>query len=95
MRNLKIHSLPSAKEWVDRDEIMLHACFQILVDFIDKEHGDTHKLDTISARTENELNDKMNWEEYDDNNNNIELILICGTIILFFMLLFWTINKLN
>ena len=58
-------------------------------------NNNTHKLDTNSARTENELNDKMNWEEYDDNNNNIELILICGTIILFFMLLFWTINKLN
>jgi len=95
MRNLKIHSLPSAKEWVDRDEIMLHACFQILVDFIDKEHGDTHKLDTISARTENELNDKMSWNEPDDNDSNIDLILICGTIIIFLIFLYWIIKKLN
>jgi len=42
MRHLKIESLPNAKTWLDRDEIMLHACFQILQDFIDKEQGDTH-----------------------------------------------------
>lgn len=39
MRLLKIHSLPSTKQsgWVDRDEIMLHACFQILIDCVEKE----------------------------------------------------------
>jgi hypothetical protein len=42
MRLLKIESLPDTKQWVDRDEIMLHACFQILKDFIEKENGDTH-----------------------------------------------------
>lgn len=42
MRYLKIESLPSAKEWVDRDDIMLHACFQILKDCVEKEHVDTH-----------------------------------------------------
>lgn len=43
MRILKIDSLPSVNEdWVDRDEIMLHACFQILEDCIEKEHVDTH-----------------------------------------------------
>lgn len=35
MRNLKIHSLPSGS--VDRDEILLHASFQILVDFLERE----------------------------------------------------------
>ena len=42
MRYLKIDSLPKATEWVDKDEIMLHACFQLLQDCIDKEHVDTH-----------------------------------------------------
>jgi hypothetical protein len=42
MRYLKIESLPSAKEWTDRDNIMLHACFQILKDCVEKEHVDTH-----------------------------------------------------
>lgn len=42
MRILKINSLPSSKNWVDRDEIMLHACFQILEDCIKKEKVDTH-----------------------------------------------------
>jgi len=32
MKNLKIHTLE--KGWQDRDEIMLHALFQILVDFV-------------------------------------------------------------
>jgi hypothetical protein len=39
MRHLKISTLPSAKYWHDRDSIMLHACFQILVDFVEKEDG--------------------------------------------------------
>jgi hypothetical protein len=43
MRNLKIESLAAVTEaWIDKDEIMLHACFQILKDYVEKEHGDTH-----------------------------------------------------
>ena len=42
MRTLKIQSLPNAKQWVDRDTLMLHACFQILTDFIELEKGDNH-----------------------------------------------------
>jgi len=42
MRTLKINSLPSSKDWIDRDMIMLHACFQILTDCIEKEKVDTH-----------------------------------------------------
>lgn len=42
MRTLKIESLPLAKNWVDRDEIMLHSCFQLLKDCVEKEHVDTH-----------------------------------------------------
>jgi hypothetical protein len=41
MRFLKIESLPSAKNWVDRDQIMLHSCFQILKDCVEKENVDT------------------------------------------------------
>ncbi len=40
MRTLKIETLPPAKDnWIDRDTIMLHACFQLLVDFVEKEDG--------------------------------------------------------
>ena len=42
MRILKIDSLPNVKQWVDRDHIMLHACFQILQDCVEKENVDTH-----------------------------------------------------
>lgn len=43
MRVLKIQSLePVSKGWRNRDEIMLHACFQILKDCVEKEHVDTH-----------------------------------------------------
>jgi len=41
MRKLKIKTLPR-KSWVDKDEVMLHACFQLLVDYIEQEKGDTH-----------------------------------------------------
>lgn len=52
MKYLKIHTLK--KGWQDRDEIMLHAVFQILVDFVEQEKpdeivdwnaDDTHKRD--------------------------------------------------
>lgn len=42
MRILKIESLPKSFEWVDRDYLMLHACFQILKDCIEKEKVDKH-----------------------------------------------------
>ena len=42
MRILKIDSLPSANQWIDRDYLMLHACFQILQDCVEKEKVDEH-----------------------------------------------------
>ena len=43
MRKLKIESLQSKKQgWVDRDVIMLHSCFQLLKDCVEKENIDTH-----------------------------------------------------
>ncbi|MFT5368682.1 MAG: hypothetical protein ACI8V2_003649 [Candidatus Latescibacterota bacterium] len=35
MRKLKIHTLN--KGWCDKDEVLLHAAFQILVDFVERE----------------------------------------------------------
>ena len=43
MRILKIYSLPKTTiKWVDRDEIMLHACFQILQDCMELEELSSH-----------------------------------------------------
>lgn len=44
MRILKIESLApkSETDWIDRDEIMLHSCFQILKDCVEKERVDSH-----------------------------------------------------
>lgn len=42
MRILKIKSLPKSKTWVDRDTVMLHACFQILEDCVELEKVDEH-----------------------------------------------------
>lgn len=42
MRTLKIESLPNARQWVDRDELMLHACFQILQDCVELEEVEKH-----------------------------------------------------
>lgn len=38
MKLLKITTLD--KGWHDRDEILLHAAFQVLVDFVEREHPD-------------------------------------------------------
>ena len=38
MKILKIHSLD--KGWCDKDHVMLHAAFQLLVDFVEKEKPD-------------------------------------------------------
>jgi hypothetical protein len=37
---LKIHTLDH--RWHDKDEILLHAAFQLLVDFVEKEQPDKH-----------------------------------------------------
>jgi ssDNA-specific exonuclease RecJ len=43
MRNLKIKTLYPVKEgWCDKDMIMLHACFQLLTDFVEQEDGLNH-----------------------------------------------------
>lgn len=61
MRMLKIHSLPKAKHWIDRDVIMLHACFQILQDYIEKEEGDTHCCYEVHKEFVDEVRFLYNW----------------------------------
>jgi hypothetical protein len=36
MKRLSIPTLPP-REWVDKDYVLLHACFTVLVDYIEKE----------------------------------------------------------
>jgi len=55
MRYLKIHTLE--KGWCDKDEILLHAAFQLLIDFIEQE-----KPDKIVDWNANELHRKA-WKE--------------------------------
>jgi hypothetical protein len=55
MRYLKIETL--SKEWRDRDEVLLHAAFQVLVDFVEKEHPER-----IIDWNSNELHRKA-WRE--------------------------------
>ena len=69
MRNLKINSLPPLKEWVDRDDIMLHACFQILKDYIDKEKGDTHCNYEAHKEFVDEVRFLYNWWLKRKNDN--------------------------
>lgn len=75
MRILKITTLPPAKEaWIDRDMIMLHACFQLLVDFVEKEDGlnhcnyEAHKKDIDECKY---LYDW--WKENNSDLTNLEV----------------------
>lgn len=53
---LKIESLP--KDWRDKDDVLLHACFQILKDFVEQENEMIEVIDwkaseeTIKAKAE-------------------------------------------
>ena len=38
---LRIRSIPPKSPWRDKDDVMLHACFQLLVDFVEKEKPQT------------------------------------------------------
>ncbi len=58
MRTLEIKSLPP-KAWVDKDEIMLHACFQVLDDFMVNESEHIHP--EYHADELREFNELLNW----------------------------------
>ena len=61
MRTLKINSLPSKKRWIDRDFIMLHACFQILQDCVEEEKVDTHCDYETNKNFVDEVRFLYNW----------------------------------
>lgn len=76
MRYLKIYSLPKSNIWLDRDEIMLHACFQILQDCVEKEHVDTHCDYEVHKEFVDEVRFLYNWwlkrKNNDSYDNDIE-----------------------
>jgi len=62
MRILKIESLPrKSGSWVDRDEIMLHSCFQLLKDCVEKERVDTHCNYETHKESVDEIRFLYNW----------------------------------
>lgn len=63
MRYLKIQSLPKSDTWIDRDYIMLHACFQILKDAVEKEGVDTHVHYESCKEFVDEVRFLYNWWE--------------------------------
>lgn len=79
MRILKIDSLPNTKQWVDRDHMMLHACFQILQDCVEKENLDTHCNYETHKDFVDEVRFLYNWwnsrknkdEDNDDEDNEM------------------------
>lgn len=85
MRILKIDSLPNAKQWVDRDEIMLHACFQILQDCVEKGHVDTYCHYEHHKEFVDEVRFLYNWwlgrknsdtsDNYDVDDEDDEMLL--------------------
>ncbi len=60
---LKIDSL--SEEWCDKDSVMLHACFQLLKDFIEKEdiqHSrNDWNADEKHIAAKSEIDELYNW----------------------------------
>jgi hypothetical protein len=62
MKILKIRSLEG--RWVDKDEILLHAAFQLLQDFVEKEHPEKTidwKHDATHARAWRDISSLYRW----------------------------------
>ena len=75
MRLLKIQTLPPTKEsWCDRDYIMFHACFQLLVDWVEKEDGLNHCNYEAHKETLDVLKELYDWwksiEDYSKDFEN-------------------------
>lgn len=81
MRTLKINSLPPEKEWVDRDVIMLHACFQILEDCVEEEEVDTHCNYETHKESVDEIRFLYNWwkarkvKDWSDDEEDDEMLI--------------------
>ena len=59
---LTIHTLRAG--WHDRDEVMLHAAFQLLADFVEQEFPDRHidwSYDAVHRRAWKEIRDLYQW----------------------------------
>lgn len=64
MRLLEISTLPPKEEWVDADEVMLHACFEILKECVDKEGVLDHvNPETNQKKWIEEVKALYNWWE--------------------------------
>lgn len=72
MRILKIQSLPSAKQWQDKDIIMFHACFQLLTDFVEKEDGLTGWSHKDYEPTTTELRRLYDWWQENKETASID-----------------------
>jgi hypothetical protein len=81
MRILKIDSLPNAKQWVDRDVIILHACFQLLQDCVKKENVDSHCNYKVHTDFVDEVRFLYEWwlkrkndESFDNDDEDNEML---------------------
>jgi len=82
MRHLKLKELPGSKTWIDKDIIMLHACFQCLVDYIEVEEGlvylsySAHKgfIDEAKALYK-WWQERLKVEDFDDMEKDTEMLL--------------------
>lgn len=74
---LRIRSLP--RTWVDRDELLLHAAFQILIDYVEKE--DTWILEDLDKAIEEEEKNEWNpgWHRHHKENHlKLRELYYCG-----------------
>jgi hypothetical protein len=65
---LKITTIPADSEWCDKDRVLLHACFQLLVDFIEQEKPEEfvdYKSTLLLAKEWAELQELYNYWKYD------------------------------
>lgn len=56
MRKLGIETLPDENNWIDADTVMIHACFQILTNYIEIENA----LDIINYEAHKDFVDEVN-----------------------------------
>ena len=62
MRYLRIYTLD--KDWCDKDEVLLHAAFQLLIDFIEQEKPDKivdWNADELHRKAWKEIQSLYNW----------------------------------
>jgi hypothetical protein len=68
MKYLKIHSLE--KGWHDKDEILMHAVFQLLVDFVEQEKPDKiidWQVDELHRKAWKEIQSLYKWWKKERN----------------------------